>query len=80
MKNLPDLKIPELSLILPCYNEKDNLKPVVESAFKILKDRFAWFSIRKILAMALLYGADLKRQNIAGSSLLMQTSNLTSLR
>jgi len=45
MKNLPDLKIPELSLILPCYNEKDNLKPVVESAFKILKEIAREFEI-----------------------------------
>ena len=35
----------DLSLILPCYNEKDNLKPVVESALKILKEIAREFEI-----------------------------------
>ena len=34
-----------ISLILPCHNEKDNLKPVVESALKTLKEIAREFEI-----------------------------------
>jgi len=72
----------DLSLILPCYNEKDNLKPVVESALKILKEIAREFEIIIVDDGSTDGTGELAEElvNIYPQVRLMQTSNLTSLR